>query len=65
MNFYEYFSSIVLTSYANFENKLRCKYFILKVLFLAFDFDKSNNLDMNEAKIIVLCFVTGKLYYHY
>ena len=26
---------------------------------MAFDFDKSNYLDMNEAKVIVLCFITG------
>lgn len=59
MNFYEYFCTIVLTSYANFENKLRCTIIFIVVLFMIFDFDKSNTIDMNEAVIIVLSFVTG------
>ena len=39
MNFYEFIYCLVLTSYSNFESKLRCKFYKIIVLFMIFDFD--------------------------
>ena len=40
MNFYEFLCVIILSSYSNYENKLKCT-FNIKVMYMIFDLDQS------------------------